>query len=143
MSSPEALVELASLRSTRDLGVIKSPDLNHDEHMVEITKSCGILVESIFRCVCSNKPEVYTKLFNSLVLPKLLYCSPVWRPHLKKHVKLLHGVCDLFVRRLCYRYNVGKSDVSVPTLKELVDKNDVDLSSNIIERDLELKLKLS
>ena len=46
----------------------------------------------IRRTVGPKNPELFSKLYKSLVRPILEYCSPVWCPHLKKDLNTLEKV---------------------------------------------------
>ena len=46
----------------------------------------------IKRTVGPKTPQLFSKLYKSLVHPILEYCSPVWCPHLKKDLNTLEKV---------------------------------------------------
>ena len=76
-----------------DLGVMVSSDLQWKSHYLFILpksyKILGLLrkVFSSVNCVRAKKV-----LYLSLVRSKLLYCSPIWRPHLLSDVRALENV---------------------------------------------------
>ena len=76
-----------------DLGVVVSSDLQWKSHYLFILpksyKILGLLrrVFSSVNCVRAKKV-----LYLSLVRSKLLYCSPIWRPHLLSDVRALENV---------------------------------------------------
>ena len=76
-----------------DLGVAVSSDLQWKSHYLFILpksyKILGLLrrVFSSVNCVRAKKV-----LYLSLVRSKLLYCSPIWRPHLLSDVRALENV---------------------------------------------------
>ena len=43
----------------------------------------------IKQTVGAKNPQLFSKLYKSLVRPILEYCSPVWCPHLKKDLNTL------------------------------------------------------
>lgn len=64
-----------------------SDDLNWDKHHDQILKKAYKTL-GLVRRTFSNTivPSVMVKLYVSLVRSQLLYCSPVWRPHLLKDI---------------------------------------------------------
>ena len=95
--------DIPCLESVRDLGVLMTPDLNFSQHIFDCTRSARIITNTIFRCFIGRDPIVYTHLFKTLVLPKLLYCSPIWRPFLVEHEEAIEDVQRYFQRRLRLR----------------------------------------
>ena len=67
---------------TPELGVLMTSELDLDSRILQLTKSALILVNLIFRCFIIKEPDVYIRLYKSLVLSKIPYCSPVWESHL-------------------------------------------------------------
>ena len=76
--------------SHRDLGVIISDDLNwsthHDAIIAKAYRTLG-LVRRTFSSTIPTSAKV--KLYTSLVRSQVLYCSPIWQPHLIKDIKKL------------------------------------------------------
>ena len=118
---------------TRDLGVIMSAQLDFGQHVIETSRSAGVLVNSIFRVFVSRSPAFYVELFKSLVVSRLLYCSPVWRPHLKKHLIMLEMVRKRFLRRLSWRCNTTSSPF-IKSIPELFDEQDLRMF-NLLQRE--------
>ena len=112
-------------RTFRDLGVIISPLLNFDEHITDVVRSCNCICNTIFRCFVVKEPKFYLTLYNSLVVPKLLYCSEIWRPYLKKHIDALNRVQDRFIRRVCFRCGVAKESIVLATVAKLHEAADL------------------
>ena len=79
--------------SYRDLGVLVSDDLRWNDHYSTIIAKAYKSMYYIRRST-SNSHSTHTKLslYKSLVRPKLLYCSQVWRPHLMKDIRLFESV---------------------------------------------------
>ena len=115
---------LPSCDITRDLGVQMTANLDFCHHITQLCKSASVTVNSIFRCFVIKEPDVYIRLYKSIVLSKLLYCSPVWFPHLKKHKKLLENVQSLFLRRLRWRCGSQTCDVDLPSIEALMVRQD-------------------
>jgi len=94
---------LPSSEVVRDLGIIITPNLDFSFHLSQTVKSSCILINTIFRCFTTKDPKAYIYLYKSLVLTKFIYCSPVWKPHLKKHQMAIEGVYKKFITRLRWR----------------------------------------
>ena len=80
---------ITSLDHCRDLGVIFSTDLSWTKHYNAITAKAYQSLGLIRRTFPTNIKKL---LFISLVKSKLIYCSPVWRPHLIRDIKLLERI---------------------------------------------------
>ena len=114
---------------TRDLGVQIRADLDFSHHVIQLVKSALILVNTIFRCFIVHDRDVYIRLYKSIVLSKLLYCSPVWEPHQKKFVKLLDSVQTRFLKRLRWRCSLNRNEIILPTISSLLScQNDHSLA---------------
>ena len=71
----------------KDLGVLISDNLNWNEHHDYILKKAYKTLGLLRRTFCKTiVPLVTLKLYISLVRSQLLYCAPVWRPHLLKDI---------------------------------------------------------
>ncbi|MCY3929513.1 MAG: reverse transcriptase family protein [Acidobacteria bacterium] len=74
----------------KDLGVIISDNLNwnihHDAILGKAYRTLGLIRRTFSRTI-STPAKV--KLYTSLIRSQVLYCSPVWRPHLIKDIKKL------------------------------------------------------
>ena len=63
------------------LGIILDENLNFKEAVDELAASANRALGSVIAKYKNNRNmnyEVYTKLFNTCVLPILIYCAPVW-----------------------------------------------------------------
>ena len=118
---------LPSSTITRDLGVLVSPSLDFSDHISQTIRSASIMIGTIFRCFSTKSPFVYIHLYKSLVITKFIYCAPVWKPHLRKHLLALNKVHSKFIDRLRWRCDLQKSfDLSlIPTVTETIDTQDV------------------
>ena len=85
--------ELSKVTEHRDLGVIFTENLSWHSHYEAIVcntlKSLGLLKRTFKH---TTSPQVKRILYLTLVRPKLLYCSPLWRPFLIKYILLLEMV---------------------------------------------------
>lgn len=61
----------------RDLGVIITQNLDFITHIKRPVASSRSNVYSIFRCSIVRRPEFYVRLYQSLIVSEVLYCSTV------------------------------------------------------------------
>lgn len=120
----------------RDLGVQMSPDLKFDAHILQVTRSCTILVDSIFRCFVIRDPQVYIKLYKTVVIPKLMYCSSAWFSSVMKLRSARESVQRKFIRRLAYRCGIESKDISLPPLSQIAAANDLNALRSLGRADL-------
>lgn len=116
---------------TKDLGVYITAELNFDRHVTAVIQSAHNICNTILRCFIVKEPNFYIRLFNSLVLPRFLYCSQVWRPYLKKHKRALERVQTRFLRRVSMRCAVSRSDLQLPSVEELQRTADLRLYESL------------
>ncbi len=93
--------------SYKDLGVTFSSDLSWRSHIDNIISKAYRIFFLIKRTFSISSPiSVKKRLYQSLVLPVLTYCSPVWRPHLLKDISVLENV-----HRRAIKYIVNDSSL--------------------------------
>ena len=81
---------LSHVTSCKDLGVIFSSDLSWSSHYSKVSSKAYGVLSLIRRTFNRNLPTgCKRKLYVTLILPHLTYCSPVWRPSLIKDIVLL------------------------------------------------------
>lgn len=84
---------LQTSTTCKDLGVHFSPNLSWSTHYSKISAKAYCALNLIRRTFGKNLPQhCKRKLYVSLVLPHLLYCSQVWRPHLIKDIVMLERI---------------------------------------------------
>ncbi len=77
----------------KDLGVHFSSDLSWCSHYSAISQKVYGILSLLRRSFSVNIPVICKqKLYTSLIIPHLTYCSPVWRPYLIKDIKTLEKV---------------------------------------------------
>ena len=89
LSVPEAV---------KDLGVWVSGNLDFSRNSAEMAAKAKSMVRLIFRKIHSRRPGVLIPLFNSLVKPHLIYCSPALAPYKKADKLRLDKPVRLFTR---------------------------------------------
>lgn len=75
----------------KDLGVFMSENLSFDKHIMKMTNDAKKHSSWILRLVKSREPEVVLLLFKTYVRPRLEYASPLWSPHLVKHISKIES----------------------------------------------------
>ena len=127
---------LPVVTSVRDLGLKISVDLDFSDHVSGIAKTARSIVNCIFLCFIVGDPNFYTRLYNSLVVSRFIYCCTVWLPHKKRQIRLLESVQSYFLNRLRRRCNLLEGAfVLSPTIQTLSGL-DVGMIGRINELDL-------
>jgi len=79
--------------STKDLGITVTQSLTWDSHYKVISSKAYKILRLIRRSFSSSGPVLSRrKLYISLVQSQVLYCSPIWRPCLIKHINMLERI---------------------------------------------------
>ena len=76
----------------KDLGVLVDKSLKFSEQCNSVAKSANSILGMIKRNITCKNKYIITKLYKSLVRPKLEYCVQVWNPFLKKDIDKLEKV---------------------------------------------------
>ena len=84
----------------KDLGVQMSANLTFTEHITKVSKTCKRLVYWIFRAFRTRKKEPLLKLYTTLVLSRLDYCSQLFSPFKQIEWKLLESVQRTLTSRI-------------------------------------------
>jgi hypothetical protein len=99
-----------STKTTRDLGVLVSDDLECSNHIADITKKAFRTSNLILRILKTKKIELFKKAFYALVLPGLEYCSVIWCPTYGKDIRAIEVVQRRFTRRAQQKCGFGVED---------------------------------
>jgi hypothetical protein len=91
---------IQSSSGERDLGIFINHDLRWTNHISKITKKAEGVLASLNRAFVSRSPDIYMKLFKTMVRPHLEFASPVWNPHLIKNIDKLETVQRRATRRI-------------------------------------------
>ena len=86
--------------NTKDLGVIMSSDLKFKNHHIKTATKCRSLSAWILRTFITRESDTMTKLFNSLILPRIDYCSQLWAPHNVSDWNELEAIQRRFTHRI-------------------------------------------
>ena len=84
----------------RDLGVIMSNDCKFKSHINTVIIGARKLSAWILRTFKSRAPPTMLMLWQSLVLPKMEYCSQLWNPWQKGDIQALEMVQWSFLRKI-------------------------------------------
>ena len=83
-------VSLSTSTSHKDLGVILSSNLSWSPHITSILQKAYRSLGLLKRAIPYESPtDLKRSLYLLLVRSHVLYCSPIWRPHLIKDSKAL------------------------------------------------------
>ena len=92
---------LERVYSLKYLGVILNSQLSWSPHIDYICYKTRKLLDFIFRnFYFHSSPSALLKLYQSLILPYLSYCSSLWDPYQLKDIKKLEDV-QSFALKLC------------------------------------------
>ncbi|KAK6742459.1 hypothetical protein RB195_009995 [Necator americanus] len=137
----------------RDPGVIIDKSFDFSTHFDVVTKKALSSIFVIMRSVHVKDPDLLIFLYKTYVLPHLEYATPVSSPFLKKDIKKLEKVQQIFARLVYYSFpDPGYSDtlpsyeirlnaLKLKSLKYRRVVNDLFLSFRILR--MEVKLKAS
>ena len=73
----------------KDLGITFSTNLHWDSHYTNVTSKAYEVLYLLQHTVTLTSIVARKRLYLTLVRSQLLYCSPLWRPHLIKDIMLL------------------------------------------------------
>lgn len=123
-------LQIASVNSHKDLGITISPDLSWSEHIGQLLskayRSLGLL-----RRTFSNSCSVTTRksLYVAIVRSSVSYCSPVWRPHLKRDIiameQLQKRATKFILNDYSSDYRVRLLTLKLLPLMMLLELNDI------------------
>ncbi|XP_018497189.1 uncharacterized protein B0403.1-like [Galendromus occidentalis] len=125
---------LGELQTVKDLGVIFAPSLTFKEHVTQVIKKCSNMGAWIMRSFIVNQPNVYLRMYNSHILPNLLYCCVIWNPRNAGDLDALERMQRKFVRRVEHRCNVRKGTVKIPSVAELLMNVDIKYLRRVMKR---------
>lgn len=92
--------EIPEAHHAKDLGVTMSSDVTFTEHINTKTTQCKKLVYWILRVFKTRKKEPLLKLFNTLVLPRIDYCSQLIYPYRLQELKQMEGIQRTLTSRI-------------------------------------------
>lgn len=84
--------QLKVSENEKDLGIIVDNKLKFSEHCDSIVSKANATLGMIKRNIVSRNHKVITKLYKTLVRPKLEYCVQAWRPYFKKDIDKIEKV---------------------------------------------------
>ncbi len=82
----------------RLLGVTITSNLSWKQHITDITAKARKLLRFLFRLFKESGPSCLDKLYKSIVLPHLEYCSCVWDPLQKTYISMIERVKSFAAR---------------------------------------------
>ena len=98
-------IPLETVYSTKYLGVNISSDLTWGQHISITYKKAKQHLGLLHRKFHQASPQVRSKLYSSVILPKLEYCSSVWDPHQAKYISMLESVQKFGCRVISKEWN--------------------------------------
>ena len=117
--------QLKAVSEVKDLGIYITSNLSWSMQANKCANKANSVLGFIRRAMGPNNPELFSKLYKSLVRPILEYCSPVWFPHLEKDSNTLEKVqrkasskCALGSNGLDMSYEERLKFLKRPTLQQ-------------------------
>ena len=98
---------LNNVFKTKDLGIYITSNLSWSLQATKCANKANSVLGFVRWTVGPKNPDLFSKLYKSLVRPILEYSSPVWSPHLKKDIAILEKV-----QRRASRFVLGTNDMS-------------------------------
>ena len=115
---------LESVQSAKYMGVTLSADLKWNNHIQQMTSKANKSLSFIRRNLQINSKSVKDRAYQSLVRPKLEYCSSVWDPYTTENINIIEQVQRRAARYACHRHHNTSSVTEMihsldwPTLQE-------------------------
>ena len=81
-----------TVSKTKDLNIYIMSNLSWSLQATKCANKANSVLGFVRWTVGPNNPDLFSKLYKSLVRPILEYSSPVWSPHLKKDIATLEKV---------------------------------------------------
>jgi hypothetical protein len=128
-------VQLKVIEQVKDLGVIISQDLRFNSHIDQIVKKSSIKASLLMRSLSIKNPEPYIRLFNSFIIPCLLYGSEVWFPQFQKDHLRIQRVVNKFYSMVEYRCDMVHRHLERPNVRDMMVSRDRNMLSTIKQID--------
>jgi hypothetical protein len=113
----------------RDLGIIVDNSMKFSEQCNTAIKNANSTLGLIRRTIKCKSRNIITKLYKTLVRPKLEYCVQTWRPYLKKHIdnieKVQHRATKMIEECRFLNYEDRLSQTGLTTLEERRTRGDL------------------
>jgi len=84
--------KLDQVSETKGLGIYVTSNLSWSLLVTKCANKANCVLGFVRHTVEPKNPDLFSKLYKSLVRPILEYCSPVWSSHLKKDIATLEKV---------------------------------------------------
>jgi len=108
------------------------PSFKLSEHVSNVFMSASRISNLIFRLFVISRPDFYRQLYVSLIIPRLLYCSQIWSPRLKKDIDLLEKVRTRFERRVAARCSIPRESFVLDSVAKLHETADERLFNKLL-----------
>lgn len=136
--------QLASVSSVKDLGVLFDSSFKFTSHLQAVTSKAFATLGFLMRSTKDfTNVQTIRYLYQSIVLPNLLYCSIIWSPHTAQNISVLESVQRRFIRYISYKagdpmraidhdYSTRSNRFYLPTIKSIHHSSDVITTFKII-----------
>lgn len=93
-------VNLEAVTMERDFGIMWSSDGKVSDQCVQACRKANRVLGMINRTAVNKQPVIMTRLYKSLVLPLVEYCTAVWSPHYQKDMLLVERIQRRFTKSI-------------------------------------------
>ena len=127
---------LQQVDSIKYLGVLIASDLSWGPHIDILCSKAKKQLGVLHRHFHSSSPRVLLRLYKSLVLPTLDYCSSLWDPHFAIHSNKLESIQTFAIRIITKSWrgstSVTQSRFNLPSLSTRRRKQKVALCYRVL-----------
>ena len=115
---------MESVDSAKYLGITLQSNLKWNKHIDQTASKASKTLSCVRRNLKVDSSSIKNHAYQTLVRPKLEYCSSVWDPYTAENNYKLEKVQRRAARYVCHRYHNTSSvtemmdDLILPTLKE-------------------------
>lgn len=128
-------IALKVVSGVKDLGVIVDSQLKFSSHVAEVASRASRKINFVLRAFDLNDCDLYIKLFNTFVVPGLMYASPIWYPGLKRDINLLNKVISKFRRRVEFRCGLERRSLQIDSFNDMLVKYDQMYFDRLVKND--------
>ena len=71
---------LKNIQSEKDIGVTVNHEMDWDENIKSCIKDANRMIGWITRNILNRDPVILTRIYKTIIRPKLEYCVELWNP---------------------------------------------------------------
>jgi hypothetical protein len=121
--------QLKTSQTERDLGVLVDSKMKFSEHCNGAVNNANAVLGMIRRTITCKSKDIISRLYKTLVRPKLEYCIQAWRPYLKtdteKLERIQHRATKMVKECRNFSYTDRLNYMGLTTLEARRDRGDL------------------